>query len=411
MRPSVAYPLLKICAAVGLLCAGKMVYAQTGAQAGIQAAIQAGAPELFLLGVADGQAAPAPVLYRLGPDHKLVAVRTLGADQAGERKVVAADDTLFVVHEAQSGMSVSVVHKAAPLEVDEVPVPLSGRPLDQGMIAARETANGTTRLLIATSGDLAAGGLIAVDASVMSAPRTENGAGDAFPFVEFPGRPASEAPEPGVRVSKERGTLTLAEHPNVVCDAAVPLSLQFDRQKSGPPYSTLVASSEQYALFLAEPDVSIPPRADTTLHVHDRRQNRWSELRIDGNNDSSLRLFGPWLAVRVEIATGLTGTQSSAVSSTGRRQESSDHLRGFPQSYFPGYAALRNLETGREVRIKTGIADTEVESVTQDTVIYRVEHKLFQGRIAGKNVVDPQLLVDDPAVVHLHWIFPAPPAY
>lgn len=377
---------------------------------GLTLRAQVASPNLYLLAASSGVAAPAAVLYRLGTDKKLVAVRTVTPAAGGNLRVIASDDTLFLLHPNAAPNMASLVQKASPGEPDEVPLTLPGMPVEEQMVAGRRGGGPATELLLplASTSPGTAGALFSLEAKPSAAPRVQEASDTTFAMTEFAGHPAAEFPPAGLVVWNQRGAITEARHPNLIFDAHAPANLQFNEHKGGPAYTSVVASSRQWLLLLAAEPVAVPPRADTALYVHDRQNDRWSQLRIDGSNNSSVRLFGDWLAVRVELSSDRTGVQSSAVHLPAKRQPSTDHLPNYPRSYFPGYLLLHNLRDGREVRIKTGIADSEVESVDGEMVTYRVGPALLQGHIAGKNVVGAESIVTDPAIVNVHWIFAVP---
>ena len=362
---------------------------------------------LYLLAVPSGADPSACALYRLGPDGKLATARTLFHGHDGMVRVTTSQDALFLVYASQGAEVLSVVHKGAPLQADDVSLAgrgaaAAGQPAALPLVTAHEKASGALDLIAGTP----AGQLLSVGTSASETPRVQPANMETFSLVEYPGAAATRVPEDSPTAWAQGGTLAGASHANLVFDTQLPRNLRLNPRKDGPAYTTVVASSNHYLVLLEEPAVAVPPRADTSLYVHDRERKTWGEIRLDGSNDSSIRLFGDWLAVRVELSTDLTGVQSSAVVASTKAHAASDHLTNYPRSYFPGYALLHNLQTGREVRIKTGFADTEVEGISGETVIYRVGQKLYRGRVEGKSVLDSEQIADDPAVANVHWIFP-----
>ncbi|MGI4829682.1 MAG: hypothetical protein ACRYFU_16020 [Janthinobacterium lividum] len=378
---------------------------------GATAQAQVSSPDVYLLAASSGAAAPAAALYRLRQHKKLVPERTVTPGNGGNLRVIASEDTLFVLHPDVSPNVVSVIHKNSPQQAEDLPLTLPEVPVEEQMVVGRTAGNAATELLIPLPGTTpgAAGVLFSIDAQPSASPRVQDASKTTFSMMDFEGHPASAFPETALVAWNQRGAITEARYPNLIYDAHAPANLQLNEKKGSPDSTAVVASSRHWLLLLAAEPATIPPRSDTALYVHDRQQDRWSQLRVDGSSNSSMRLFGDWLAVRVELSSDRTGVQSSAVHLPGKGHESTDHLRNYSRSYFPGYLLLHNLHDGREVRVKTGVADSEVEAINGDSVTYRVGSSLLRGHIAGKNVVGSEVIAQDPAIVNVHWIFPAVP--
>lgn len=75
-----------------------------------------------------------------------------------------------------------------------------------------------------------------------------------------------------------------------------------------------------------------------------------------------------------------------------------------PPSYFPGICVLHNLDNGTAITIRTGQADTEILGVIGEDVIYRVNTKLFSGRVGKGGLDNVHVLADGPIITAIHWM-------
>lgn len=151
-----------------------------------------------------------------------------------------------------------------------------------------------------------------------------------------------------------------------------------------------------------------------TLYVHDRRKDKWSELKSAGSLPQC-RIFGPWLATRV---TNLVGTGRGPDDNPGHKDESNQWVKDERPDvrleygsidfvfYIPGTFTLDNLEDGRRITLKTNEEDSEIIDVRRDgLVLYRVNDSIFSAQIEGDRLSAPTLVVKDDDVPEVHWAF------
>jgi len=71
----------------------------------------------------------------------------------------------------------------------------------------------------------------------------------------------------------------------------------------------------------------------------------------------------------------------------------------------PGVLVLQNLADGRKIRIETGQEDSEILTVDQEKVLYRVNDTIYQAHIVGEQLKDSTVVVKDEDVPEIHWVF------
>jgi hypothetical protein len=200
--------------------------------------------------------------------------------------------------------------------------------------------------------------------------------------------------------------ITIFGHANVI--GPLPAFLRGTNRKL---ILVIAAVSQDYLLLVARDD--LPPEklgASQEMFVHDRVRNRWSTIQIEGNWSES-RLFGHWLATIVRMANldrkPGPGRDQERNSETDRLPNVQLQYANWAGRYYwlPGVLVLQNLADGRKIRIETGQEDSEILSVDQENVLYRVNDTIFQAQIVGDQLKDLVVVVKDEDVPEIHWVF------
>jgi hypothetical protein len=183
------------------------------------------------------------------------------------------------------------------------------------------------------------------------------------------------------------------------------------RGTSRNPILVVAGVSQEYLLLV--PHYDLPPEklgASEEMFVHDRVRNRWSSIQIEGNWSES-RLFGSWLATIVRMAN------LDRKPGPGRDQERATETDRLPNVqalyatwagryyWLPGVLVIQNLADGRKIRIETGQEDSEILTVDEDKVLYRINDTIYQAQIAGDQLKDSAVVVQDEDVPEIHWVF------
>ncbi len=174
------------------------------------------------------------------------------------------------------------------------------------------------------------------------------------------------------------------------------------------------------------------PSEQGVVDVLNKNSGEWSRVPIPFQS-ATIRGFGSWLAM---IRTQLSGVTLPAGQSTVRREDmrvanespgaekrrteeifppyrlspagtvddlfNDMHMRG---TFFPGELALLNLDSGVQMKISTGIGDSEVVLVTDDAVYYRVDDVLYRRQITGASLGNPVTVAYGDKIVQVHWAF------
>jgi hypothetical protein len=74
-------------------------------------------------------------------------------------------------------------------------------------------------------------------------------------------------------------------------------------------------------------------------------------------------------------------------------------------TYFPGELALYDLSTGVQLRISTGVGDSEIVLATDEAVYYRVDDTLYRRTISGSVLGEPVKLAQSEEIAQVHWAF------
>jgi hypothetical protein len=146
--------------------------------------------------------------------------------------------------------------------------------------------------------------------------------------------------------------------------------------------------------------------------VYDRQAGTSRAVTVPGSQ-SRYRIFGSWLAVLVVHSAELN--KAPMPGSTLQRKTASATLPGVAENYedarrtqgewLPGTLELINLETGGVIQQKTNQADSEILSVSDKRVLYRVNQQILIAPIIDDQLGESVLLVEDANVPEIHWVF------
>jgi hypothetical protein len=171
-------------------------------------------------------------------------------------------------------------------------------------------------------------------------------------------------------------------------------------------------------VVLGSRDTSYPAQSDGSRRVFrigSSSEGRWEwhEWMVPGDS-SRVRRWGKWL--------GVTVGESDAIIRNGRfvqgkpRISPGQHERrreitatGLPwsgdENYYPGTLLLYNVPTREQYTIHTGQGDSEILLVESNRVYYRAADRIYRARIGSRASSNIELLVKNPAVNDVHWMF------
>jgi hypothetical protein len=358
-------------------------------------------------------------LYRVGDGDKLQLVRQIVPPTDGVLVVRASMDSIYFVHPVPAATTVSIVHTDSPMRKDEIV--LGQRPVfpytPQVTIAIGPS--GSEELLIPwlfnsadpihSSGTVES---ISSSSSTNGSRMTAN-AWDEFVNLRYEGGIGGpEVLGPFDALEQDGNLIVDSFHHRTTIDS-LPEALRGSNSKL---LLFVYAASHEYLVLGYHSASSVDPSqlpSTESLYVHDRIGGAWHVAEVEGNW-SQLRLFGPWLGAIVRMARDVHAPE---VTPQGRDSERAFATTTLPnvQKLFarwagryywsPGILTLENLVDGRKVRIETNEEDSEILSVTGDTVVYRVNDTIYQGRISGGEMLAPTVVVKGEDVPEIHWVF------
>ncbi len=385
-------------------------------------------------------------LYRV-VEGKLQLVREVLPPNKGPDYVEAWGNTIFLVH----WKDLTVLHTDDPLRLDDVvidadrePVPtqIDGKEIRNvprifinlyELLLAETRPAGVDVLLPVSKGDSDHVDLMSVSSNPAASPRTRLNEWNDFASLRRGG--AVGGPIEMMTATRQ---IIFAEvmgddlviynvraEKTVKIDSLLPFVLDALDKVPRPawmtrPRATLLAASARYLLLTGQqPDATRTDQME--LYLHDRLRNLWKTIRVEGGR-SRFRLLGPWLTVIV----GLPNPERRP--SPGRENERGPEAFGeyeiagskgnpgyarFPcvrclyddEILHPGILVLQNLEDDRKIRIETGQEDSEILSVQDGTVLYRVNDTIYQAAIQGSQLRNISVVSQDKNVPEVHWVF------
>jgi hypothetical protein len=396
-----------------LFCVGLTVALICGVVASGQRTASVASQQLYLLSGTPTNSGPQtfPVaLYQVGPNGKLKVVREVVPQTEGLFEVEAAGGVLFVLHPHILPKSVSIIHLDNPDRPDDVIFnPSASIVIDRGVVFAEPPGSQPDELIPMVPNAANPNGTLAVVSSETSgtASRVRRDAWDEYAALRVDGDMGGPSVLAGITGRAVDGNLTISIFGHTISVDTLPPTLVGTKS-----ILTIAASSQQYSLLLqvASSMADIFSRDSMQVFVHDRGRNVWKTMNLEGN-DSSITLFGPWLASRFGIlsfsAKPVPGRDSERNFGTNRlpnvRDEYEDPAQ--PGLWRSGTLILYNLADDRKIKIDTGEEDSEILTVRGDTVLYRINDTIYQARIVGNALQGASVLVKDDDVPEIHWVF------
>jgi len=158
------------------------------------------------------------------------------------------------------------------------------------------------------------------------------------------------------------------------------------------------------------------------LEIFNFEDNTWHKTTFKGSYSEGRRLFGVWMASYVadEFQWGFQQKIKKYGAIPGvnyRRQQSIYGNETFDtrakeyQLYPEGILNLYNINTQKNIEwdaLENGEhqGDSEILLVQDDTVYYRINDKIYEALIInGVKLGESKLLVKDPRVPDIHWVF------
>lgn len=138
------------------------------------------------------------------------------------------------------------------------------------------------------------------------------------------------------------------------------------------------------------------------------KQWQWHRWTVPGDM-SWTRRWDNWLGVQVGAAR--FEVKRTRPSPGLRERRKAPTTTGYPfdwkwvSEYFPGTLLLYNVATRKQYTMETGQGDSEILFVESSHIYYRVNDRIFRGRIGEKSIEEAELMVSRPEVVDIHWAF------
>lgn len=381
---------------------------------------RAAGSELYLLAASAvrGDVTYPADLYRIGQKGKLQLVRNVSPASGGVAFVLAAPDALVVAHPQVFPRTFDIVHFADPLSADTVKLPASERQVVTGFVVQ---AGGRTlaalRMTPASGQTWQQSTAMGIDLDGFLDPKQR--LTDPLPWSDLAGEQYEGAPGGQLYYTPALLTARLTEDGWVAYIPEGPVVVLAPASLNRPP---AVQVGRATAVLCANAQFMVMPLGDLKTHAEvlqrttytaaavNRHSGDWRVITIPGGQ-SRLRIFGSWLAVLVvESANGHT---TIAGAENQGRKETVTHpsVHGTYEralgdgEWLPGELLLINLDTGASIPIHTGQADSEILSVSDDNVLYRVNQQILEAPISGGQIGKSVLLVDDENVPQIHWAF------
>ena len=390
-------------------------------------------PHLYLLAATPAQDYGYPATLCRVVEDKLKAVRELVPQTEGVRFVQPWGNVIFLVD--LPGEDVTVVHNDDPLQVDKVATHL-GFVNPYELLLAMPNESAVDELLAIGQPDLGKVSLFSISSDPAASPRLRLNDWSEYAALRSDGAPG------GLDESNPQFVFAEVSDDNLVIrnsfanqaikiDSLAP-AVRDAANATAMRRLVIVAADQRYLLLKNTYSFGElkSGRAGTShqIFVHDRRADRWNTIQVPGtSNLSRSRLFAPWIATIVaDFAL------NNATTGPGRENERGPEAFGDykiagskgnpgnarfplvrgqiggPSGVLPGLLLLNNLEDGRNIRIETRQEDSEILSVRQDALLYRVNDTIYQATIVGDQLQNTSVLVKDEDVPEVHWVFWGP---
>jgi hypothetical protein len=148
-------------------------------------------------------------------------------------------------------------------------------------------------------------------------------------------------------------------------------------------------------------------------YVHDKERDTWRTVVVPGNSPIA-RIFESWLVTsEMYVRRGADDNPGHAEERDHRTAELPNVRQAFEmviggQRHIAGRLTLSNLKDGRQLTLNTGVEDSEVLDIDNDSVLYRINDSIYRAALSGNKLGTTVLLVHDDDVPEVHWVFKAP---
>jgi hypothetical protein len=122
---------------------------------------------------------------------------------------------------------------------------------------------------------------------------------------------------------------------------------------------------------------------------------------------TDLRVVGVWLAGTVSRDAPEASPGASTTSGNAQARAAFTSRIEIFQMQSTGRLVLYNPRTRRQFEVATPHPDSEVLAVVDNQLYYRVENALYQGTLVEAGISSTRLLMRDPAIADVHWLFPS----
>jgi hypothetical protein len=381
-----------------------------------QSAVQNTDSSLYLLSgtFANDDVKTYPVsLYRVD-QKKMDKVREIAPPQAGLFSVEQSDDAIFVAYPHVIPSTMSVIHTAHPLLADEFVFNPTRKVVIANRQAMAPTQNGTEDLMFLTQGLTdTSGDCIAVSSQGEPGKRVMQNSASDYSKVLFKGTAAGPGTSADLIAHIHNQEVQIEVCGTAINVATLPHNLALTL---GDRFGGVVAANDHFLVIgvqFSEEEFtshSIATKTVYPIYILDRNSNQWTQSTIEGTCSSS-RIFGEWMASTVSNYdfTGRVdpGASSERFTETATRPSTRElyEVDAAERCYFPGVLYIQNLTNGRKLAIRTDQEDSEILTINENRIIYRVNDEIYAAALSDHGISNPVLLVKDIDVPEVHWAF------
>lgn len=146
-----------------------------------------------------------------------------------------------------------------------------------------------------------------------------------------------------------------------------------------------------------------------SIYIANKKTNKSIILKLKGNY-SMVRAQGEYIYGTV---ANMYSEKSKKAVSPGFQVRSKEFretgipfdFRSSDNLYYPGILFLVNTKTGMSIEWETGQGDSEILSIDNNIVYYRVNDKIYKRKIENYKLGTPQMLFTDKYVPDIHWMW------
>ena len=352
-------------------------------------------------------------LYKVSPQQQLTPIRQIVSLSEGTYLVEDTSANVLSVtpSSADAGppTTIHVVRKDHPLQEDAVQINPQGRIPWSALDAVVLRDNAVWQLMTISAGqDLLP--VVTMSAKLLpeTEPRVTRVGADAYRNLDVYGIPGGTnffGQTMNMRLIDKEFVLRVGDFQQRIM--AAPSDLRqtdalFPIMAANPKYFvTLKAHTPQEA---AKP---IPGNMDD--YVYRYATGTWTRVTV-GGSASRQRIHGDWLSVIVQYwhPENTTNPGREAEREWKRSRPDLPPVQGGSEGAFseiPGKLQLINLADGVRIEIDTRMEDSEVLTVVDNNILYRINDSIYEGQIKAGQVTNVTLLVKGEHVPEIHWAF------